>query len=137
MPGLEGWETLVGTASDELWLTTGERVVIGAAALMLLVGLSAGDPTGDSLAVGAGGKDVGALGDCTGAAGEEAGMDGALAELYPVTEQPDLATISVGQVTTSQSTLLLSAVESIRQVSDSPWVVSTLHPIPAKTTARL
>lgn len=79
----------------------------GAAALGLVLGFSIGDSTGGLLATGAGGEEVGALGEGTGAAGEEAGADGALAESYPVTEQPDLATSSAGQVTISQSTLMV------------------------------
>ena len=82
---------------------TGESVVAGAAALGLVVGASTGDSTG------AGGVEVGGFGEDTGAPGDEAGADGALAELYPETEQPDFATSATGQVTTSQSTLLVSA----------------------------
>ena len=80
----------------------------GAAALGLVVGCSTGDSIGGLLATGAGGGGAGALGEGTGAAGEEAGAGGALAELYPVTEQPDLATSSAGHVTISQSTLMMS-----------------------------
>ena len=54
---------------------------------------------------------AGAVDDCTGTAGEEAGADGASAGLYPVTEQLDFATSSAGQVTTSQSTLMMSVIE--------------------------
>ena len=50
---------------------------------------------------------AGALDDCAGAAAEEAGVDGAYAGSYPVTEQLDFATSSAGQVTTSQSTLMI------------------------------
>ena len=77
----------------------------GAGALGLVVGFSTADSTG------AGGLEVGGLGEDTGAAGDEAGADGAdgaLAELYPETEQPDFATSAAGQVTTSQSTLWVS-----------------------------
>ena len=85
-------------------------MVAGTAAIGLVVGFSTDDSTGDLLETGAGGRDAGALDDCTGAAGEEAGVEGALAELYPVTEQPDLATSSAGQVTTSQSTLVVLVI---------------------------
>ena len=81
---------------------TEESVVAGAAALGIVVGLSTTDSTG------AGGVEVGGLGEDTGALGDEAGADGALAELYPETEQPDFATSAAGQVTTSQSTLWAS-----------------------------
>ena len=82
---------------------TGESVVAtGAAALGLVVGFSTADPTG------AGGLEVAGLGEDAGALGDEAGADGALAELYPETEQPDFATSAAGQVTTSQSTLWVS-----------------------------
>ena len=40
------------------------------------------------------------------------GADRALTELYPVTEHPDLSTSSEGQVTTSQSTLVMSVIGS-------------------------
>ena len=83
------------------------------------MGFSTGDSTGGLLATGAGREEVGALGEGTGAAREEAGADGALAGLYPVTEQPDLATSSAGQVTTSQSTLshnVSECVDKIRRV---------------------
>lgn len=89
-------------------------MVAGAAALGLVVGLSTTDSTGaggvevGGLGEDAGGLEVGGLGEDTGALGDEAGADGALAELYPVTEQPDFATSAAGQVTTSQSTLWVS-----------------------------
>ena len=73
-------------------------------------GFSTGDSTGRWLATGATAEEVGSLGDGTGAAEEEAGADGALAVLYPVTEQPDFATSSAGQVTNSQSTLKVSVI---------------------------
>ena len=73
--------------------------------------VSTGEFTGGLLVSAAGGKEAGALDEGAGAAGEEAGAEGALAELYPVTEQPDFATSSAGQVTTSQSTLIVSVIE--------------------------
>ncbi len=109
MLGLDAVEASVPTAIGELRPTTGESVVAGVTALGLVVGFSTGDSSGDLLATGVGGEDAGALGED--AAGEDAGADGALAELYPVTEQPDFATSSAGQVTTSQSTLLVSVPE--------------------------
>ena len=80
----------------------------GATAFGLAVDFSTGDSAGGLLATGAGGEEAEALGEGTGAAREEAGAGGALAESYPVTEHPDLATSSAGQVTTSQSTLIVS-----------------------------
>lgn len=53
----------------------------GAAALGLVVGFSIGDSTGGLLATGAGGEEVGVLGEGTGAAGEEAGAAGSCDEL--------------------------------------------------------
>ena len=81
---------------------TEESVVAGAAALGLVVGFSTTDSTG------AGGLEGGGWGEDTGALGDEAGADGAVAELYPETEQPDFATSAAGQVTTSQLTLWAS-----------------------------
>ena len=49
--------------------------------------------------------------DFAGVTGDDEGADGAFPESYPVTEHPDLATISAGQVTTSQSTLWMSVQE--------------------------
>ena len=110
----------------------------GPAALGLVVGFSTGDSTGGLLATGAGGEEAGALGEDTGAAGEEAGADGALAGLYRVTEQPDFATSSAGQVTISQSTLTVSVNVLEEQGGfDVRRIVGTLHPIPAETAARL
>ena len=63
------------------------------------------------LAIGAGGGDAEALRDCARAAREEAGVDGALAELYLVTEHPDFASSSTGQVRIFQSTLVISIIE--------------------------
>ena len=84
------------------------------------------------------GEYAGAMDDCAGAAAEEAGVDGASAELYPVTEQLDFATSSAGQVTTSQSTLMMSAIEwGEQEGTDVLRIVSARHPTPAETTAGL
>ena len=53
----------------------------------------------------------GVLIGAAGAFTEDDGVDEALAALYPATEQPDLATSSAGQMTTSQSTLKMLAGE--------------------------
>lgn len=62
-------------------MTTGEFVVAGAAALGLVVGFSTGYSTGGVLAT-----------------GEEVGVDGVSARLYPVIVHLELATSCVGQV---------------------------------------
>lgn len=74
-------------------MTTGEIVVAGAAALGLVVGFPTGCSTSGVLATGTGEGNVGAL-----AVRWEAGVDGVFASFYPMTEHPDSAMSSAGQV---------------------------------------
>lgn len=98
-----------------------EDIRAGAAGLVLMMGSSAGadkiltgttdatlaglDSTGLGLATAARVDTFDEGATSFGAGADDAGDDGAFAELYPMTEPPDLATSSAGQETTSQSTL--------------------------------